>query len=202
MTIWTQDTINKWALETFGEASPNHMMARAIQECSELLMEITKVDIDQVRIAEECADIVGPLCRVAEWCHCDITPVFEAIDFVAPNHLYGPALRVMSKLVFLMERMGPQNVFQKDNGAKQIGSIVIDLAEICASVDIKLGDAIDKKMEILLTRKWVLDGNGAGQHVRDGFPSARQHYDCQFQDACQPGVCKIEHGDKCPIVRP
>lgn len=162
---WTQDSINEWALATFGESSPQHMLARAIQEASELLMEVTKIDMHPEKISEECADIIGPLCRVSAWAGCDITPVFSVCDFISTGNLYSPAVRVTQTLVYLMERMSPQNIIEKRTVEKLIGGIVIDLAEISASVGVKLGDAINAKMEILLTRKWKLDGNGAGQHV-------------------------------------
>lgn len=194
---WTQDTINEWALKTFGEATPQHMMARAIQECSELLMEVTKVDIDQAKIAEECADIIGPLCRVADYVGIDITPVFAAVDFMPSNQLYSPAMRVTSRLVFIMERLGPINVHSKGDIASQIGRVVIDIAEICAGVGSSLREAINKKMEILQTRKWILDGNGAGHHIRNDIITPNQArrelgisiYKCQLGGTCEQGIC-------------
>lgn len=185
---WTQAKINEWATQTFGKATPQHMIARAIQECSELLMEVTKVDIEREKIAEECADIIGPLCRVSEYAGCDITPVFDATDFIAPNQLYGPAVRVMEKLVFMMNRMGPTNIISNRELANLIGRTVMDLGEICASVGANLGQEVDKKMATLITRKWVLDGNGAGQHVKS-FPMPSDRPDCMNGCGCSSGYC-------------
>lgn len=195
--IETQASINEWALATFGPSDHRHMLARAIQECSELLMEITKSEFSPVKVAEECADIIGPLCRVAEFVNMDLTPLFSANDFLAANQLYGPALGVMSRLVFLMERMAPYNQMRNDEAAKQIGRIVIGLAEICESVGENLGDHIQKKMIILRSRRWILDGHGAGQHIKDDFvsPNEMRHRElwditnCALGGTCQPGEC-------------
>lgn len=196
---WNQGKINEWALKTFGEATPQHMMARAIQECGELLMEITKSDISSHKIAEECADIIGPLCRVAAYADCDLSPAFEASGFIIPNQLYGPAIRVMGKLVFIMQRLASTNIISNDRLANLLGSVVIDIAEICAAVDANLGAEIDKKMAILLTRDWILDGNGAGHHIKHGIMTSNQaaeHYGirsqyrrCALGNTCKPGEC-------------
>ena len=65
----TQLTISAWADETFGDGgSPARGAARANEEMAELLAELTKDEPDYVRVADELADIVIVLYRVATKC--------------------------------------------------------------------------------------------------------------------------------------
>ncbi len=60
---WSQ-VICAWQVATFGEASsPEHAFARAAQEWDELLLELHEGAGEDV--AEECADVVIVMCRVA-----------------------------------------------------------------------------------------------------------------------------------------
>jgi NTP pyrophosphatase (non-canonical NTP hydrolase) len=61
-----QQSINRWIVETFGEAGSNFSVAaRANQEMSELLMCLAVYDND-LKAVEEAADIVIVLFRLAE----------------------------------------------------------------------------------------------------------------------------------------
>jgi len=62
----TQETINDWITQTFGEAGSNFSVAaRANEEMAELLMSLA-VDDNHPKAVEECADIVIILYRLAQ----------------------------------------------------------------------------------------------------------------------------------------
>ena len=62
----TQQTINAWIVETFGEAGSNlSVAARANEEMAELIMALA-VDDSHPKTVEECADIAIILYRLAE----------------------------------------------------------------------------------------------------------------------------------------
>ena len=76
--IETQETITNWAESTFGEASScARVAARANEEMAELLRALTADFIDPAKAAEEAADIVIVLFRVAEMCGRDL---LEEVD--------------------------------------------------------------------------------------------------------------------------
>jgi len=163
--IETQAGINEWAEATFGPCPDiRRMVARANEEMSELLSQITMPIPDNDKIAEECADICGPLFRVAAWADEDLMPIFRLETLIVPGELYGPAVRANGIMSFTLERLSIGNVVQRRDIGRHVAMIVIKLAEICAACGIPLGDAIDRKMAICRARDWKLDGSGCGYH--------------------------------------
>lgn len=65
----TQASVSTWAEETFGPSGSNaRAAARANEEMAELLAELTKEEPDYRKVADELADIVIVLYRVATKC--------------------------------------------------------------------------------------------------------------------------------------
>ncbi|MNY00493.1 hypothetical protein D3C86_1329890 [compost metagenome] len=68
--------------------------------------------------------------------------------------------------------------------------MVIVLSQIAERLGLDLGEAIDRKMAINRSRKWVTAGDGTGQHVEEGVRGdIRPWLAPQFQriDALPPG---------------
>lgn len=71
----TTETISRWAEETFGPAGSNaRVAARANEEMAELLRKVTSAKDGEVdaMTAEECADVVIVLHRLAWRCGVDL----------------------------------------------------------------------------------------------------------------------------------
>ena len=76
----TTQTISDWAEKTFGVAGSNaRVAARANEEMAELLRKVTSVTDRSAEdlIAQECADVVIVLHRLARRCGYDL---YEAVD--------------------------------------------------------------------------------------------------------------------------
>jgi NTP pyrophosphatase (non-canonical NTP hydrolase) len=73
----TGKSISDWATETFGQSgSDSRVAARALEEMAELLRKTTAGEAGQA-VADECADVVIVLARLAWRNGADI---FEAVD--------------------------------------------------------------------------------------------------------------------------
>lgn len=74
----TQETVSKWADETFGQARSNLRIAcRANEEMAELLRELSMDDHSQ-KALDECADIVIVLYRVVQQLGGDLQELIDA----------------------------------------------------------------------------------------------------------------------------
>ena len=61
----TQKTISDWATETFGYPKSVYIIiGRMIQEVRELEVVYSRMQIDNAKIADECADIYIVMCQV------------------------------------------------------------------------------------------------------------------------------------------
>ncbi len=53
------------------------------------------------------------------------------------------------------------------NASAEVADVLICLYRLADRLDIDLHDAVDEKMAINRARKWKLDGNGHGSHVKE-----------------------------------
>jgi hypothetical protein len=174
--IETQTTINAWADATFGPCdNMQRLVARANQEMAELLSEITMPIVNIERISEECADVAHILFRVAGWAGEDLMPIFQIDNLIVPNEVYGPATRANEIMSFILGRLSSGNAVRREDIGRNVAMIMIKLCEVCAVCKIPLGDAIDRKMVVLRSRKWNLAGDGTAYHVPQSITPWHDH---------------------------
>lgn len=144
--IESQLSICAWHDQTFGPARDiRRILARANEKASKLLTAFTMPVIDTAKIIEECADITIILCPAARLADDDITDVMGISYTIASSSCFDKAIRAVDILLLAMQ---VANISSNRSVAREIGSVVIKLAEICAAFDGNLADAVDAKMAI------------------------------------------------------
>jgi hypothetical protein len=162
----TQESISLWAEETFGPVGSNaRVAARANEEMAELLRALS-TDDSNPKAAEEAADVVIVLCRLAHRLETRL-PAF-GYDFGKEEHYrsnYRIAAQANFEMAHLLRAVG---TYTNDTGAR---SRVIQVCGYMGSLALRMGfslkDEVDKKMAINRARQWHLDNTGHGYHVRD-----------------------------------
>ena len=167
----TQETINAWATETFGPpASVFEIAVRANCEVAELLRVLSydpECKIDRAAVEDEFADVTICLMHL------------EAVMCVkwgtnAANRFFANALadctllnRDFARLVDLLRPEVEWASGEAQNKRYLVKSIERLLLSSAKAAGIDLQAVIDAKMAVNRERRWVLKGNGTGQHVRE-----------------------------------
>lgn len=159
----TQDTISRWAEETFGPSSSNaRVAARANEEMAELIRALSAED-NNPKAAEEIADVLIALYRLNARMGFpyDNYGVFVG---VAPNNLAtATAINIqMAELLHVLSK--------DDNNARAkelIRLVYTGLLILADRMGFNLYEEVNKKMAVNRAREWRLDSTGHGYHVRD-----------------------------------
>lgn len=161
----TQEAISQWAEKTFGPASSHaRVAARANEEMAELLRALT-ADDNHPKAAEECADVVIVLYRLATRLREKIEIENSPLPVPAKSnfHLAAHANKHLSSLLTYLA--------EDDNPPSRAGFRLDDISAILNVIANRLGtnlaDEIEKKMAVNYSRTWDLSGDGHGYHVRD-----------------------------------
>lgn len=158
----TQASICQWANETFGTVSSNlRVAARANEEMAELI-KCLSMDERHPKAAEEAADVVIVLCRLAE-------RLGVKLDFgLPPGQADIPLLQRAGLAAEWLAVAISGVVSQTANYvvAMRLELCVGNLANVCHQLGTTLQDAIDEKMKTNRARNWKLDGTGHGYHVK------------------------------------
>lgn len=161
----TQDSINQWAIATFGDGGTTFgALCRARAEMGELMREVGAGR--NANIPAEAADVVIVLMRAA-------ARVGTNLDAFVERHMKYP-LEDVSQYATAADmalcRALRSHTESRDCGASLI-ECVWQLRELCAAVGAELREAIDAKMAVNRERAWKRDGDtGQGYHVEKPKP--------------------------------
>lgn len=158
-----QASINEWIEETFGPAGTNFsVLARANKEMAELIFAVSTGENPQV-IAEECADVVICLYRVAERTGEDLEDLSDHFEYTPNSSELTLAPFAGQKLMrlILVCAMEGDHVIERCF----LGEVYRLINHICFLIGHDLKAEIDRKMEI--NRKQ--DRAGHGEHVKKSF---------------------------------
>lgn len=167
--IETQATIQAWADETFGHSTDALCLAvRANTEMAELLRALAAPDSPEA-CAEECADVMIVLYRVANVGRHDLHQAIRteslgsAYKGTTPLHCGVIALETFPTIIFDCDEdagtIDPSAMYY-------VTRIALILVDICERLGKNLGAEVDKKMAINRTRRWKKGGDGSQHHVR------------------------------------
>lgn len=167
----TQKSISTWASATFGEVGSNALVvARANREMGELLSALA-ADDNHPQAAEEAADVAIVLYRYFDRCgETQPVNVFRPIEGVSN---FSAAADANDHLAYALRLLG-----RKDDSRDAIlhcGAVLDRLAGIVERLGSNLQAEIDRKMAINRKRKWVLRGDGTGQHAGGHYGNGSQH---------------------------
>lgn len=193
----TSESISQWAEATFGPAvSLASIAARALTEMAELVRKVTGPEPDPKALAEECADVVIVLARLAHRCGCEIfsgetTPYPHWI----PPTLIGEALLTLAKMSEVLMRKCPENQFDRNLSQHRCIAIRWLLQSACTQLGHDLRAEVDAKMAINRAREWKLDGHGHGQHVKlnEGSGGAVVNQVVAILEGCDWSDASVEH---------
>lgn len=162
----TQETVSLWAEETFGPAGSNlRVAARANEEMAELLRCLS-ADAGHAKAAEEAADVVIVLCRVATrlghtgFLGADLANVPCGCR---PTFYAAQANSKMARAFTLLEA-DPNHI----DAMPLLRECRDLLAGLCVKLVTDLAEEVDRKMATNRARVWRKDGTGHGYHVREG----------------------------------
>lgn len=148
----TQETVSKWAIETFGRPTPLRAALRTNTELAELLVALYLDNKEQ--IAKELADVAICLFGVA-------TTLDEHLRTL-------PAGRVAPRCELIQVILRRWNDLLQDVylglGYGHVQLIWRALGDLAACCEVDMQNEIDRKMAINRARRWKLDGSGCGQH--------------------------------------
>lgn len=166
----TQESISIWAEETFGPDGSNaRIAARANLEMAELIGALT-LDDNNPKAAEEVADVMIVLCRLARRLETRL-PAFDyefgRIKGACTNfNIAAQASHGLARLLWSL------SVSDNSHSAR---SWLIDacgyLGSLAKHMDFDMREEVDKKMAINRSRQWKLDNTGHGYHVRGSIGS-------------------------------
>lgn len=166
----TQETISKWAVDTFGTSGTNKQVAeRAKEELDELGEKLLAFPSwDKAKIASEVADVFIVLMQLAARMQFNALQGWERAfsykcDGLGHIRLYKEATKHMNALVGALEVTNEASI--AFHHTSKILWALRDIAEVRVGFD--LMDAIDAKMAVNRARKWDVK-NGFGQHIPDG----------------------------------
>lgn len=171
----TPQSVSQWAEETFGPAGSNFSVAvRANRELGELLSVVasSQAVLDDgdtpIGLGEELADVVIVLWRLASR---------NGIEITQPRAYDGTRLPLLpdgtARAVARMNREWGKflEYVAEDDQMGDLEYHVSRLVSACYIVaerhHLHLQDEIDAKMKINRSRKWNLDGDGHGYHVKE-----------------------------------
>lgn len=157
----TQETITAWGTETFGPTNTLRLVARANTEMAELLAEVSSFARPD-RIADECADVLIVLARAASLMGVNVA--FESVKREPTASVVERAAAMANSSlsgVFACVAMG----WMPEASAKLIDlwRDVEALMQKCKAIPAR---RVDAKMAVNRKRKWVLAGDGTGEHMR------------------------------------
>lgn len=161
----TQQSISQWAEATFGPSGSDlRVWARANEEMAELLRLLTfNASPDPEKVAEECADVVIVLLRLAERRGWEVQPWASSGRF-APISLASRANEKMAALLVVLEE---NNSRFPAEGRWRLEEVLGALKALCLSIGQEPAAALDRKMAVNRARQWKLDGSGHGYHVKE-----------------------------------
>lgn len=167
-------TIGDWALETFGPRStPQSIAARALVEAAELVQECVTYDRDRgveglsERIAKECADVYIVLARIAREADVNMDESARQELRLVRFEWYGTYANAASSAAALVLKLC-EAPCHKWETFELLGMIAARLQVIVQTLGRgDLLEHVDQKMVVNRNRKWTLDGNGHGQHVKE-----------------------------------
>ena len=154
----TQQSINEWVEVTFGPVGSHLRVAtRANQEMAELLHALSAND--RAKAADETADVMIVLLRLAERLHFDLLAHLEhPYDLGNPLESAASANKQLASLIaFLSLSTAPPD----PEHVVDIASTLMRLGSQCGC---NIFAEIDNKMTINRNRVWELDGTGCGHH--------------------------------------
>ncbi len=166
----TQQTISRWAQQTFGEPGSNfRVVVRATEEMAELLKALATQQTND-KILEEAADVAIVMYRYAERLRVQIS----TSCFPANRSRYAAedlAAQANIRLAEIIEMLA----ICDDNRYTSycINQLYWFLEQICVKLQSNLQKQVDAKMVINRERKWRLDESGHGYHVKEEIKGAR-----------------------------
>lgn len=196
----TPATIYEWGLAVFGQPiSPLASLVRTQEEMTELLTEIVKVSGDPARVAEEAADVVIILARVAGQLGLSLTWNTEWKS----DSLIGSATAAN----LILARLIANPLASGDTKQRQFGHdlhwIASHMARVCEFVARDLQTEINSKMALNRASKFVVTGNGNGARVKnsvhhlaliDNSDSAFALREMRDRGPYGPGVTALSYG--------
>lgn len=162
--IETQQSICEWADATFGvPASDASIAARALVEMAELVTVCANGAAPE-KIGTEIADVVIILARLGGTLRVD---AIQTMRDAEPDADEDDSLIVHASCVFaaLAELLTSLELRDRRWAEGRLADALSSLIDLAARAGIDLPAAIDAKMAVNRTRRWVPDGNGHGQHV-------------------------------------
>lgn len=165
----TQSSICTWADATFGvPVSDASIAARALVEMAKLVTAVVNGEPAE-RIGVEIADVVIVLARLGVALGIDVVGLIDRqVEGRLPDHYV--AITAASTSVWLAEILLAVTSGDLDVAQAHALRLFRDLAALASWNGINLPAAIDAKMAVNRTRKWVRDGNGHGRHVEEPTP--------------------------------
>lgn len=164
----SQQSISRWASETFGEpGSLARVAARANEELAEMLRAYTAGQPVEV-VAEEAADTAIVLCRLGERMGVNVE---HTIKTATESSLGDP-----QSIARLLTTMGKvlEGLLLGDASSRAMAEINLRRlgTDLAIATNVVLGFAlwpqINAKMGINRGREWKTDGSGHGYHNRSG----------------------------------
>ena len=158
----SQSSICAWADATFGPpVSDASIAARALHELAELVTACVH-GAPAEEIGAEVADVVIVLARLGRALEIDVIAALGQTSRQPSKHdAAWHAANACGHLASVMTMCsgGWQRSY--------LGWCIGALAALARDIAIDLPAAIDAKMAVNRARKWILDGRGHGEHVRD-----------------------------------
>jgi NTP pyrophosphatase (non-canonical NTP hydrolase) len=158
----TQQSIARWADETFGPmAPPWRILTRANKEMAELLHAATAPTSPTYAadLLDKAADVVIVLFRFAHEMGFDLVATAARLSPVA-----GPAFLLCSDAHSCLAR-AIRTVGYRSPMETAEAEVFAHMAALCRLYGTTLAAEVDRKMAINRGRAWTLDATG--QHVRD-----------------------------------
>lgn len=158
-----QQEITKWADETFGVSESNFRTAVRVNEEMAELLTVVSMNDDPEKIAEEVADVMIVLYRLATQLGVDL----DKRRYPEPCrrcHVTTEAAMANTQLAMLLDCLeGDKDTF-KAEAQVYMTNMARDLDYLACAVGLDLNDEVWRKMLVNRSRKWVRDGSGHGYH--------------------------------------
>lgn len=181
-------SIEAWAVETFGQPSPQRIVTRVLQEVIELV-DVLDSDLDDAAKAakarEELADVVICCMRwpeAREFFESDPHREFDegdrrfGVDCSCAADRAANLLEVLASLIRFspaLDGVDAPTALQQIHRVRLVCSrIVLISMALRDDPENTLWADVTAKMVVNRGRKWVRKGDGTGQHVKDAAPDA------------------------------